>query len=83
MVTFYFQKVQAGDEDGVKQYLRQNPQLVNLRDENSGFCPLHVAARYNFPNIVAILVDASAGLCYILHFRPNSPAAFSVTHSAT
>lgn len=59
-VQLLCQKVQAGDEDGVKQYLRQNPQLVNLRDENSGFCPLHVAARYNFPNIVAILVDASA-----------------------
>ena len=64
-VVWYFymfsQRVQEGDEPVVLYILSQSPGLVNGQSENSGLRPLHVAARYNQPNIVRILLKKGAG----------------------
>ncbi|XP_006647141.1 protein CbxX, chromosomal [Oryza brachyantha] len=47
----------AGDLDGVRRKLRENPALINDRNPVMSQTPLHVAAGYNNTGIVKFLLD--------------------------
>jgi ankyrin repeat protein len=62
-----------GDKAAVIALLKQNPNLVSSKD-SLGYTPLHLAAKYNRPEIVALLlangadVNAQAGVRYVTNY---------------
>ena len=66
-----FERCRTGDVDGVRELLYQR--RASVRDVNSsGSTPLHVAARYNHPDLCQILIAESADVD-ALDFRNISP----------
>lgn len=62
-----------GDMAAVIALLKQNPDLVSSKD-SLGYMPLHLAAKYNHPEIVELLlangadVNAQVGVRYVTNF---------------